>query len=138
MSEFAELNLEGKVFKLPVIEGTEQEKGVDISKLRGESGFITVDTGYKNTGATQSSITFLDGEKGILRYRGYSIEALAEKLNMQCVNLAMSGAGNEYIYSTLLDYITTNDTNNIGLVIAAWTQNQRKDYQQENHAPPVC
>jgi hypothetical protein len=59
-------------------------------------------------------------------------ELLAEKLNMQCVNLAMSGAGNEYIYSTLLDYITTNDTNNIGLVIAAWTQNQRKDYQKEN------
>lgn len=79
MSEFAELNLDGKTFKLPVIEGTEQEKGVDITKLRGESGYITVDTGYKNTGATQSSITFLDGEKGILRYRGYPIEQLAEK-----------------------------------------------------------
>ena len=59
-------------------------------------------------------------------------ELLAEKLNMQCVNLAMSGAGNEYIYSTLLDYITTNDTSNIGLVIAAWSQNQRKDFQKEN------
>ena len=55
-------------------------------------------------------------------------ELLAEKLNMDCVNLAMSGAGNEYIYSTLLDYITQNDTSNIGLVIAAWTQNQRKDF----------
>ena len=55
-------------------------------------------------------------------------ELLAEKLNMDCVNLAMSGAGNEYIYSTLLDYITTNDTSNIGLVIAAWTQSQRKDF----------
>lgn len=79
MSEFAELQVDGKSYKLPVIEGTEQEKGVDISKLRAESGFITVDTGYKNTGATQSSITFLDGEKGILRYRGYPIEQLAEK-----------------------------------------------------------
>jgi len=79
MSEFAELKVDGKVYNLPVIEGTEQEKGVDISKLRAESNYITVDTGYKNTGATQSSITFLDGEKGILRYRGYSIEQLAEK-----------------------------------------------------------
>ena len=79
MSDFAELKVEGKSYKLPLIEGTEKEKGFDISKLRGESGLITVDTGYKNTGATQSSITFLDGEKGILRYRGYSIEQLAEK-----------------------------------------------------------
>lgn len=79
MSEFAELKVDGKVYNLPIIEGTEQEKGVDISKLRAESSYITVDTGYKNTGATQSSITFLDGEKGILRYRGYPIEQLAEK-----------------------------------------------------------
>jgi len=79
MSEFAELILDGKSYKLPVITGTEDEKGVDISKLRAETGYITVDTGYKNTGATQSSITFLDGEKGILRYRGYPIEQLAEK-----------------------------------------------------------
>lgn len=55
-------------------------------------------------------------------------ELLAEKLDMDCVNLAFSGAGNEYIYSTLLDYITQNDTSNIGLVMAAWTQNQRKDF----------
>jgi len=79
MSEFAELNVDGKTYKLPVIEGSEKEKGFDISKLRAESGLITVDTGYKNTGATQSAITFLDGEKGILRYRGYPIEQLAEK-----------------------------------------------------------
>ena len=65
MSEFAELNVEGKSYKLPLIEGSEKEKGFDISKLRGESGLITVDTGYKNTGATQSAITFLDGEKGV-------------------------------------------------------------------------
>ena len=79
MSEFAELNVDGKVYNLPIIEGTEKEKGFDISKLRSESGLITVDTGYKNTGATKSSVTFLDGEKGILRYRGYPIEELAEK-----------------------------------------------------------
>jgi citrate synthase len=79
MADFAELKVNGKEFKLPIIEGTEQEKGIDISKLRGESGYITVDTGFKNTGSTQSSITFLDGEKGILRYRGYPIEQLAEK-----------------------------------------------------------
>jgi citrate synthase len=79
MSEFAELHVDGKVYQMPMIEGTEQEKGFDISKLRGESGLITVDTGYKNTGATQSAVTFLDGEKGILRYRGYPIEQLAER-----------------------------------------------------------
>jgi len=79
MSEFAELNVGGKTYKLPLIEGTEQEKGFDISKLRADTGLITVDTGYKNTGATQSAITFLDGEKGVLRYRGYPIEQLAEK-----------------------------------------------------------
>jgi citrate synthase len=79
MSEFAELHADGKVYKLPMIEGSEHERGFDISKLRAESGLITVDTGYKNTGATQSAITFLDGEKGILRYRGYPIEQLAEQ-----------------------------------------------------------
>jgi citrate synthase len=79
MSEFAELHADGKVYKLPMIEGSEHERGFDISKLRAESGLITVDTGYKNTGATQSAITFLDGEKGILRYRGHPIEQLAEQ-----------------------------------------------------------
>ncbi len=78
MADFAELKVNGKEYKLPIIEGTEQEKGFDISKLREESGLITVDMGFKNTGSTQSSITFLDGEKGILRYRGYPIEQLAE------------------------------------------------------------
>ena len=79
MSEYAELKIGGNVYRLPIIEGTEQEKGIDISKLRDESGYITLDTGYKNTGSTQSSITFLDGELGILRYRGYPIEQLAAK-----------------------------------------------------------
>ena len=79
MSDFAELHFEGEVYKLPVVEGTENEKALDISKMRGQSGLITIDPGYKNTGSTESAITFLDGEKGILRYRGYPIEQLAEK-----------------------------------------------------------
>lgn len=79
MSGKAEINLDGKSYELPVIEGTENEKAIDIGKLRGASGLITIDPGYKNTGATKSAITFLDGEKGILRYRGYPIEDLADK-----------------------------------------------------------
>ena len=75
----AEIKIEGKTFELPVIEGTEREKAVDISKLRDQSGVITLDLGYKNTGSTKSAITYLDGEQGILKYRGYAIEELAEK-----------------------------------------------------------
>jgi citrate synthase len=79
MSRYAELIFEGKKYILPVVEGTEKELAVDINKLRDESGLITLDPGYKNTGSNTSAITFLDGEKGILRYRGYAIEELAEK-----------------------------------------------------------
>lgn len=79
MSETARLILENQEVEIPVITGSENEKALDISKLRASTGFITLDPGFKNTGSTQSSITFLDGEKGILRYRGYSIEDLAEK-----------------------------------------------------------
>jgi citrate synthase len=79
MSEIAKIELDGTIYELPVIVGSENEKAIDISKLRELTGYITLDTGYKNTGATKSSITFLDGELGILHYRGYSIEQLAEK-----------------------------------------------------------
>lgn len=75
----AEIRFEGQVYELPVYEGTENEKAIEIGKLRAESGLVTLDPGYKNTGATTSAITFLDGEKGILRYRGYPIEQLADK-----------------------------------------------------------
>jgi citrate synthase len=78
MSETAQLKIGDKTYDLPVIEGTEGEKAIDISKLRDQSGYVTLDIGYKNTGATKSAITFLDGEVGILKYRGYSIEQLAE------------------------------------------------------------
>ena len=81
MAEFATLTVAGKTHQLPVVEGTEQEKAIDISDLRDQTGYVTLDRGYKNTGATKSSITFLDGEKGILRYRGYPIEQLAEQSN---------------------------------------------------------
>lgn len=79
MAENAKLELEGKVYDLPVVEGTEDEKAIDINSLRAQTGYITLDSGYKNTGATTSGITFLDGEQGILRYRGYPIEQLAER-----------------------------------------------------------
>ena len=73
-----ELSYAGKKLVYPVYEGTEQERAVDIRKLRADTGLITYDPGFGNTGACESSITFLDGEKGILRYRGYDIDALAE------------------------------------------------------------
>src|SRR2546422_11252898 len=79
MDKTAELILDGKTCKLPLVEGTEQERAIDISSLRDETGYITLDDGYGNTGACQSQITFIDGEQGILRYRGIPIEELAEK-----------------------------------------------------------
>ena len=79
MSETASITLGDKKYDLLVITGTENEKALDISKLRDQTGYITLDSGYKNTGCTKSAITFLDGERGILKYRGYPIEQLAEK-----------------------------------------------------------
>lgn len=81
MADNAEIKVDGKSFELPLVKGSENEIGIDISKLRGQSGVITLDPGFKNTGSTSSGITYLDGENGILRYRGYSIEELAEKSN---------------------------------------------------------
>ena len=75
----AEIKFDGQVYELPVFEGSEKEKAIEIGTLRSVSGLVTLDPGYKNTGATTSAITFLDGEKGILRYRGYPIEQLAEQ-----------------------------------------------------------
>lgn len=79
MAKTAQLIYEGKTYELPVIEGTEKETAIDISELLEKTGLTTLDIGYKNTGSTKSAITFLDGDKGILRYRGYSIEDLAAK-----------------------------------------------------------
>lgn len=79
MSEQITLNINGKTLDCPVITGTEGEKAIDIAKLRATTGFITMDPGFGNTGSCKSAITFLDGEKGVLRYRGIPIEQLAEK-----------------------------------------------------------
>ena len=85
MSQIAELNesvkieIDGKTLELPVVVGSEDERGIDISKVRGKTGYITLDPGFKNTGSCTSGITFLNGEQGVLRYRGYSIEDLADK-----------------------------------------------------------
>ena len=79
MSDTAKLNCGDAEVELPVVVGTENETAIDISRLRGSTGLITLDEGFVNTGATSSSITYLDGEKGILRYRGYPIEELAAK-----------------------------------------------------------
>ncbi len=76
----ATLEIDGKKHEFPVVEGTENEIGIKIKSLRADTGgIVTLDPGYKNTGACESAITFLNGEKGVLRYRGYSIEELAEK-----------------------------------------------------------
>src|SRR6267378_17353 len=74
-----ELTVNGKMCKLRIVEGTEQERAIDISSLRDSTGYITLDDGYANTGSCQSKVTFIDGEKGILRYRGIPIEELAEQ-----------------------------------------------------------
>ena len=79
MDKRAELHFQGNIYELPVIEGTEKEVGIDISRLRADSGIITLDKGFKNTGSTESAITFLNGEEGVLRYRGYPIEDLSKK-----------------------------------------------------------
>ena len=108
MSDTAKLSFKGKDYELPVIEGTENELAFDIAKLRGQSGIITIDPGFKNTGSTKSAITFLDGEKGILRYRGYNIEELAENSNFLEVSyLLINGElPNKEQYATFSDRIT--------------------------------
>lgn len=78
-ASFAELSIEGKTYRLPIIVGTEGERAIDISSLRKDSGYVTLDPSFSNTAACYSAITFIDGEKGILRYRGIPIEDLVEK-----------------------------------------------------------
>ncbi len=79
MTDVAKLDIEGKTVELPIIVGTEGEKALDISKLRAQTGYVTLDPSYMNTGACTSKITFLDGEKGVLKYRGIPIQDLCEK-----------------------------------------------------------
>lgn len=92
MSDKALLQYQDKTFEFPVIQGSENELAIDIKTLRAQSGMITIDPGFKNTGSCVSAITFLDGEKGILQYRGYSIEDLAEKASfLEVVYLLIFG-----------------------------------------------
>ncbi len=79
MSETATLTFDGQSYELPIVTGTEGERAIDISRLRGSTGLITLDDGYANTGSCRSAITFIDGERGILRYRGVPIEDLAAR-----------------------------------------------------------
>jgi citrate synthase len=79
MSETAKIEIKGQSYEFPLVTGTENEVGIDVKTLRAATGAITLDPGFKNTGSTKSAITYLDGENGILRYRGYPIEQLAEK-----------------------------------------------------------
>jgi citrate synthase len=81
MSQEAKLDLDGKSFSLPTVTGTEGERAIDVSALRANTGYITLDDGYGNTGSCVSKITFIDGDKGILRYRGIPIEELAHESN---------------------------------------------------------
>ncbi|OMG59018.1 citrate synthase [Tessaracoccus sp. ZS01] len=79
MQEYATITIDGAEHRLPIVTGTEGERAIDIAHLRQDTGLITLDPGYANTGSAQSAITFIDGEKGILRYRGVPIEDLAER-----------------------------------------------------------
>ncbi len=108
MDDYVELKYAGKTYRLPVITGTEGEKGIDISKLRSETGFITLDPGYANTGSCISKITYMDGEKGILRYRGIPVEQLAEKSTFKetaylLINGRLPTAGELTGFSVLLN-----------------------------------
>ena len=108
MSKTVQLIIDENTYDLPVVEGSENEKAIDISKLRAQTGYVTLDTGYKNTGATTSGITFLDGEKGILRYRGYPIEQLAEKADFLevCFLLIYGELPSETEFNLFKDNIT--------------------------------
>ena len=92
MSKAAVIKLDDKEYPFPIIEGVEKERAIDLRTLRAQTGYITYDEGYGNTGSCQSDITFIDGEKGILRYRGYPIEQLAEKSDfIECTYLIING-----------------------------------------------
>ena len=91
-SKVAKLTVDGKEIDFPIVEGTEAERALDIGRLRRDTGYVTLDEGYVNTGSTTSDITFLNGEEGILRYRGYPIEQLAANLDfVECSYLLIYG-----------------------------------------------
>jgi len=112
MNNTAKLNINGQIHELPIVEGSEHEKAIDISSLRNNTGYITLDDGYGNTGSCRSEITFIDGEKGILRYRGIPIEELAEKSTFVEVAhlLIMCKLPNQEELKRFSDLLTKNET----------------------------
>lgn len=112
----AEIKIGDKSFELPVITGTYQETGIDIAKFRGLSKYITLDTGFKNTGSTKSSITYIDGENGVLQHRGYPIEQLAENASFpEVIYLLLHGelpnkAQLDELNETLLSYTAVDSS----------------------------
>jgi len=112
MNNTAKLNINGQIHELPIVEGSEHEKAIDISSLRNKTGYITLDDGYGNTGSCRSEITFIDGEKGILRYRGIPIEELAEKSTFVEVAhlLIMGKLPNQEELKRFSDLLTKNET----------------------------
>ena len=112
MNNTAKLNINGQIHELPIVEGSEHEKAIDISSLRNNTGYITLDDGYGNTGSCRSEITFIDGEKGILRYRGIPIEELAEKSTFVEVAhlLIMGKLPNKEELKRFSDLLTNNET----------------------------
>src|SRR6267142_1665629 len=111
MDKMAELIVDGRTCKLPIVEGTEKDRAVDISALCSSTGYITLDDGYANTGSCESRITFIDGEQGILRYRGIPIEELAEKSTfIEVAHLIISGKlPNSAELRTFSDLLTENE-----------------------------
>lgn len=111
MSKMAKIDIDGKSYEFPYITGTENEKGIDISTLRAKTGCIAYDEGYANTGSCKSAITYIDGEKGILRYRGIPIEELAEKASFVEVAylLIMNKLPNSTELRRFSDLLTRNE-----------------------------
>lgn len=118
MSDKATLILNDKSYELPVVKGTENEIGIDIKSLRARTGAITLDPGFKNTGSCESSITYLDGEKGILRYAGYAIEDLTNRANfLEVAYLLIFGElPNEAQYNKFFDDIKKQSYVNYNMV----------------------
>jgi len=130
MSKTAILEYDGKKYEFPVIVGSENEPAIDINKLRDLTGAITLDPGYKNSGSCQSEITFLDGEEGILRYRGYAIEDLAAKANFLEVSyLIIFGELPTKVQLEQFEmYEAVCKTMGKFLVIATWTYRKMMGY----------
>jgi citrate synthase len=134
MNEVAKLTVQGEELDLPIVVGTENEVGLDISKLRATTGTITLDHGYVNTGSTDSAITFLDGEKGILRYRGYPIEVLAKECNFVEISyLLMYGE-----LPTEEQFNSFNESLRLHTMLHEDIRNFYKGFPRDAHPMAIC